>query len=180
MSKLIDFYLYDGPTKTGHRLEQIWAWPNSKLEGVHDYIQWLFPTDEPSNFNPDAPLLDGTDLQAFRVIECLKGKLSKSFDVFLKFLGLALEDGQIVLGPDFLERKEVFEGVNHNWLRISRVIRSLRLLGLDREAEVFFAFLGRLHTEHGLISPDTMKFWEAAAVLPLEKGKPCSTDPSTT
>ena len=172
MSRLMEFYLYDGNTERGYRLEEIWGWSNEKLEGVHDYIQWLFPTDEPSNFNPDAPLLDRTDMTAFQNIKPLQGNLRRSFAVFLRFLGLTLNDGEIALADNFEDRKWIFECVNHIWLRITRVLRCLRLLGLHQEAAAFFAFLKVLHTDHHLVSPDTMRYWEEAANVPLG-GKPC-------
>jgi len=163
MSRIIDFYLYDGCTDTGHRLEQIWCWPNSKLEGIHDYIQWVFPTNEQSNFNPEAPVLDMTDLNAFQAIPYLKARLRRSFEVFLKFLGLKIEEGVVAPGDDFEERQQLFKTANHNWLRITRVIRSLRLLGMEVESQDFYRFL-----KTQPVSVDTMKFWEAAASEPCQ------------
>ena len=31
------------------------------LEETHDYVQWLFPTDEKSLFNADAPIISQSE-----------------------------------------------------------------------------------------------------------------------
>ena len=49
---------------------------------------------------------------------------------------------------------------NHNWLRITRVLRSLHLLGLPDEARAFFALLATVRQQ---IDPTTWRYWEAAA-----------------
>lgn len=172
MSRVIDFYLYDATTESGHRLEQIWEWPHKTLEGCHDYIQWMFPTDQPSQFNADAPLIDSTDIRAFEVFPQLRPRLKKSFEVFLDFLGLRWDDGTVALAPNFNERKEVFEGVNHNWLRITRVIRSLSLLGLRAEATAFYNFLEHMHKTCGVVSEETMRFWGEAVSPASNESKP--------
>ena len=58
---LLRFYRLEGPDARGRTLPEIWAWDAARLEGVHDYIQWLFPLPEPSAFNPHAPILTHGD-----------------------------------------------------------------------------------------------------------------------
>jgi hypothetical protein len=65
-SPLLDFYRGHGTDAEGRFLKDIWTWENHDLEGVHDFIQWLFPLPEPSQFNPDAPLLTEKDVEAFK------------------------------------------------------------------------------------------------------------------
>jgi hypothetical protein len=57
---------------------------------VHDYIQWLFPLDEPSRFNADAPLLTPADRLAFRH-ETLAANLRRALDRMLAFYGLRFD-----------------------------------------------------------------------------------------
>jgi Opioid growth factor receptor (OGFr) conserved region len=57
---------------------------------------------------------------------------------------------------------------NHNHLRITRILKSLRLLGLEAEATAFFVCLADIyHVESGKdapgISDETLTFWKAAA-----------------
>ena len=41
----------------GDTLDEIMKWPDEWLEEDHDYIQWLFPSTEPSQMNSAAPTL---------------------------------------------------------------------------------------------------------------------------
>ena len=66
LSNLVAFYRENAPDSEGRTLSQLWAWDDERLEEVHDYIQWLFPLPEPSQFNPDAPLLTPQDIEAFK------------------------------------------------------------------------------------------------------------------
>ena len=57
---------------------------------------------------------------------------------------------------------------NHNHLRITRIIRSLRVLGCGDAAEEFFLALKRLREEYkGVIGAKSFIFWERAATRPL-------------
>ena len=58
---LLRFYRLEGADARGRTLAEIWSWDAARLEGVHDYIQWLFPLPEPSAFNPQAPILTEAD-----------------------------------------------------------------------------------------------------------------------
>jgi hypothetical protein len=57
---------------------------------------------------------------------------------------------------------------NHNHLRITRIIRCLRLLGLETEAQAFYVCLAGIYEEHPKkITADTFRFWKSAANNPL-------------
>jgi Opioid growth factor receptor (OGFr) conserved region len=66
-SLIIAFYSGTGPDNRGRYLHEIQQWADDRLEGVHDYIQWLFPLPEPSGFNVAAPVLNSDSIQEFRV-----------------------------------------------------------------------------------------------------------------
>jgi hypothetical protein len=94
--------------------------------------------------------------------------VSKSFELWIQFLGLASEKpdaksqiGKIAKSPHFEAKKGLWSHPNHNWLRITRVIKSLRLLGLEAEAKSFFECLQMLHDE-GFVSDTSFEFWKAA------------------
>jgi hypothetical protein len=168
MSKILDFYRQEVPDTEGRMISDIWQWGHDQLEFCHDFIQWLFPLDVESNFNPDAPLLTKEDQEAFRNNDLLRSHMRKSFDLWIRFLGLAFDvsgDGnattKIVEGSDFEARKSLWTHPNHNWLRITRVLKSLRLCGMEREARMFFAALERLHNE-GFVSGNSFGFWKRA------------------
>jgi Opioid growth factor receptor (OGFr) conserved region len=165
MSQLIDFYRGEGTDSEGRRLDEILAWRDGRLEAVHDFIQWLFPLPEPSRFNPDAPLLTAEDIAAFKRNPELRANLRRSFERILTFLGLAeTVDGAVVEGPDFARRTpDVWDYPNHNWLRITRILRSLHLLGLEAEAQALYRRLAEFHTRRRFpIGDDTFHFWSNA------------------
>ncbi len=165
MSQLLDFYRGEGTDAEGRSLHELWSWSNDELEQVHDFIQWMFPLREPSRFNPDAPLLTAADVAAFRSDAFLRSRLTKSFKRILVFLGLSLaEDGTVVEGPNFAERvPEIWAAPNHNWLRITRILKSLTALGLESEAQALFARLEDLYTKRRYpITADTYRYWKEA------------------
>jgi hypothetical protein len=166
MSRLLDFYRDQAPDTEGRFLTDILAWDDDSLEEVHDFIQWLFPLSEPSQFNPDAPLLTREDITAFRNESALQENLRKSFQRILTFLGLSwVEKGTMVEGPNFSARvAEVWAYPNYNWLRITRILKSLMLLGLETEAKGLFEKMDAIYSSRRFpITAETFRYWEAAA-----------------
>src|SRR4051812_18614981 len=116
MSELVKFYSGAAPDDRGRFLSEIQGWPDHRLEQVHDFIQWLFPLREPSGANPDAPALDDADIREFRSSPELQSNLRASY---LRMLSFYSAPAKHWLTPG-----------NHNHLRITRMIKSMRLLGL--------------------------------------------------
>ena len=164
MSQLIDFYRGTGTDYLGRTLETIWSFSDVELESIHDFIQWMFPLREASQFNPDAPRLTDEDVAEFHADPQLRRNLLRSFEVFLAFLGLHIEAEKVARAVDFDGKKRVFAAPNLNWLRITRVLISTRTLGLERHSRAFFDFL-KSYRDSGLsgITPDTFRYWANAA-----------------
>ncbi len=165
MSRLLDFYAGEGTDSEGRRLAAIWDWGDDDLEAVHDFIQWLFPLPEPSNFNPDAPLLTDDDRRAFHGNALLQAHLERSFERILAFLGLTqTAAGKVVEAENFAARaREVWAAPNHNWLRVTRILRSLTLLGQAEKARAFYNWLGDLYRSgRAPIPASTFRYWTAA------------------
>jgi hypothetical protein len=165
MSPLIEFYRGTGKDSEGRRLDAILAWDDGRLEEVHDFIQWLFPLPEPSRFNPDAPLLTAEDIAAFRQDPALRKNLRRSFERILSFLGLAeTAGGEVIEGPNMAARApDVWHYPNHNWLRITRILRSLYLLGLEAEVRALYRRLADFHGRHRFpIGDVTFRYWSCA------------------
>ncbi len=165
MSRIVEFYRGEGTDTEGRWLRDIWDWSDGRLEAVHDFIQWLFPLPEPSRFNPHAPLLEQEDIAAFQKDEQLRANLRKSFERILTFLGLRREEsGEVVEGENLTTRAgDVWDSPNHNWLRITRILRSLRLLGLETEAQALYGRLEIFYRSRRFpISADTFRYWTEA------------------
>jgi hypothetical protein len=163
MSRLIEFYQGTGTDSRGRTLARVWAFGDNEMEYHHDFIQWLFPLREPSQFNPDAPVLTAEDIQAFLGDSRLRENLLRSFDRFLTFLGLTRQDNRILPGADFSGKQWLFTSPNHNWLRITRVLHCVRLLGLEEQGQAFFECLKRLaESGQARITPETLSYWNNA------------------
>jgi hypothetical protein len=155
--ELLAFYGEDdGPAANGYTREQILGWSDADWESEHDFIQWLFPTDVPSMFNPDAPVLDPATVAAFRADPLRCDRLRQSFDRWLAFCGVGRSDA----GLEFARpRPDVWNRQNHNWLRVTRVLRSLTVLGLTDEAVEFYLLLESVRPR---VDADTWSHWRAA------------------
>jgi hypothetical protein len=169
----LDFYYGVGPDQRGRFLREILDWPDDELEGTHDYIQWLFPLQERSGFNVSAPVLDAGTIYEFRSRVELQRNMGASFRRVLKFYGLEMAESSapvIKPSPCFAQRsKNWLAEHNHNHLRITRILKSLRILGLNSEAAAFFDCLAGIYnaeTDSGFsrISDETFRFWRLAAI----------------
>jgi hypothetical protein len=166
---ILAFYRCQSPDSEGRMLETIWSWNYYSLEYTHNYIQWLFPLKERSQFNRNAPVLNDEVIQSFRTSENLRKNLRKSFDLMLKFYGLQCNetgntDIEILPSHEYQERKlDWIEEENHNYLRITRILTSLRLLGLEKYALAFFNCLSQIYLEEGEnIGSKTYAYWKSA------------------
>jgi hypothetical protein len=165
MSAICDFYDGYCTDVDGRFLFQIQDEDDDWLEFDHAWVQWLFPLKEPSNFNPDAPLLTEEDIALFKAKLALQTNLIDSFLRFLKFLGLAWDHGNVIKGENFESRRlYCWDRVNHNWLRITRCLTCLRLLGLDSYARKLYDCLKHLHENENLVSENSFEYWRKAMI----------------
>jgi hypothetical protein len=90
----------------------------------------------------------------------------------LAFYGLeivALHPAAVRPAASFTERSENWlTANNHNHLRITRILKSLRILGLETEVTAFFDCLADIYREESTkafpgISDETIRFWHSAA-----------------
>jgi Opioid growth factor receptor (OGFr) conserved region len=165
-NRLLAFYRRQSRDDRGRTLDQVRALDLRELERVHDYIQWLFPLPEPSGANPVAPVLTPDAITAFRSDDALHRDLLESFVVMLRFYGfrLARDPTRIERAPNFEARvAEWLRPGNHNFLRLTRIMRSLTVLGLPDCARGLLGQLEQLYSEHPqIIGGRTIDFWRRA------------------
>jgi len=167
-SRLLEFYRGHGRDHRGRLLSHILGFGLDELEFHHDYIQWLFPLPEPSGANASAPLLSQEDITIFTSDAALQQAVLRSFRLMLPFYGLDLfvrsGDVHVKRGGNFDERRVVWlTRGNHNFLRISRMLRSIALLGHQRYASAFLECLEDIYEEDALTIGDvTMGYWRRA------------------
>ncbi len=173
MSQLMEFYRGTGEDSEGRKLADLWAFDDDAMEFHHDYIPWMFPLEEPSRFNFRAPTLSEEDVRTFRDDEELRANLERSLDRFLAFLGLARDGGRVVPAADFEAKRGVFLAPDHNWLRITRVLSSLKRLGLEGLSRAFHeGLLDLMKDGRARITPETRRHWRDAAPGEVEDAPP--------
>jgi hypothetical protein len=164
--RIRDFYAGMAPDDRGRYLDDILAMSDAELEALHDYIQWVFPLPESSLANPSAPVLSDRTIAAFAADASLRERLHRSFQRMLVFYGFALNSAQTIeRGPQFEQRQQIWlRPNNHNHLRLTRMIRSLRILGLDADAQALFRALERIYfaLPHA-ITATSFRYWQQAA-----------------
>lgn len=167
-SPIVAFYEGSGRDHRGRSLADVRAQGLGALERNHDYIQWLFPLPEPSSASPDAPVLTRDDIVAFNARDGLRAELRRSLVTMLAFYGLegsrAPASTTIVRGPAFSTRASVWlRRSNHNMLRLTRILRSLTVLGCRDSALALFACLDGIHADSGdAIDETTLRHWRRA------------------
>jgi len=173
VNRLIAFYLGSHPDDRGRMLAEILRQDDLWLDLTHDYIQWLFPLSEPSRVNRDAPLVDPATAAIFRSDDLLKRHLMASYVRMLSFFGLQRGvGGDVVKAGNWEERKsDWFTHDSHNSLRITRILKSLALLGLGDEAQKFGSSLKRLCADEPDAGTNStaQRFWaDAVLTEPLQ------------
>jgi hypothetical protein len=150
--RITGFLSGETPDGEGRFLREILAWPDQRIESVHDFIQWLFPLTEPSPVNPDAPVLDADTIAEIRSRPELQDAVRASAARMRRFY----EGSRHWITPG-----------NHNHLRITRILKCLRLAGLDREAGDFFQWLSGIYAAEQAspqpgITRRSFEFWRDA------------------
>jgi hypothetical protein len=142
MHPLLAFYRGSQPDDRGRFLDDILRRDDAWLESTHDFVQWLFPLREPSRVTPWAPVVDAEVLAGFRQDERLRARLRAAYLRMLAFYGLAESGGGVGKAANWSMRTgNWFTQGTHNDLRITRILKSLCILGLRQEAGQFLACL---------------------------------------
>ena len=137
-----------GADARGRTLFDVLGFSDDSLERTHDYIQWLFPLTEPSQAVPDSPVLTDADVEAIRNSSMALVALSAGADRMMAFYNRTNH----WMGP-----------ADHNHLRITRIIRSLRLLRGGAEADAFRDFiLDRVKERRAPVSARAKGYWMTA------------------
>lgn len=166
-SSLVDFYHGRANHPSGSTFDQVLGWTDDRLESQHDYIQWLFPLKTHSRFNPTAPIFTDAILSEFRSSSNLLGNMHRAYIRMLAFYGLEFDpsSNSVQRASNFSTRARIWLTLgNHNHLRITRILTSLRLTGLQAEANQFFAILQDINQNEGRgrIAPNSFQIWQNA------------------
>ena len=126
----------------------------------------MFPLEVKSGMVARAPIVTPEDTALFASEKGLQLVVLEMLDIMLCFYGLKRSKKGIKVQNERLMRFSL-RPYNHNLLRVSRILRSLRLLGCGSESVALFEVLeGSLGQVEGL--KRTFTFWHKAVYGPFE------------
>ena len=142
------FLLGKEPDFKGRMIDEIWDFTDIQIEGNHDFIQLIFPLNKKSQSSFHGYYLDSENLvNELKESTEIKENILKSSQWFLSFL----------------KRNSHWKSrYDHNQLRITRVIESLRLLVSKEEAESFYFDVIELIKHDNQVNDRTLEFWKNA------------------
>jgi hypothetical protein len=147
-SPLHSYLTGEGADGRGRRIEDVLGFSDEALERSHDYVQWLFPLPTRSMAQPGAPVLSPADIAAIRADGRALANLRRAAARMLRFYEAT---------DDWLTWSD------HNHLRISRILQSLRLLTCEADATAFYrAILDRHASAGSPIDPRNLAYWKRA------------------
>ncbi|MDB5456077.1 MAG: hypothetical protein JWP92_1662 [Caulobacter sp.] len=148
MSALVRFLAGEGPDAAGRTFDEVLALDDLLIERRHDFIQWLFPLTEPSAAVPGSPVLTPDLVAKLAASPAAQARLEAAAARMLAFY----ERSDRWLRP-----------ADHNHLRITRIIRSLRLLVGDAAADRFRRrILERVAAAGAPVGAAALRFWAEA------------------
>lgn len=137
-----------GQDHLGRRHAEILRWDDGLLEDTHDYIQWLFPLCEPSLAVPGSPVLDPALLPSLRVDPMAQANLAAAAERMATFYDRTAH---------WLASRD------HNHLRITRILKALRMIAGRGAAEAFLAArLARVTETSAPVNATSLRFWREA------------------
>jgi hypothetical protein len=121
-----------------------WFGDWDKLEMHHGYVQWLFPIRE-GGLNFSAQPLSKFEASQFRKNPEIMKRIIKSYELMLDFYGIVLKDrttGALARNPKtFKNRYAHLNNSFHNYLRITRILKFLGIVGLEHYKKQFLRHL---------------------------------------
>ena len=124
-----------------------------------------FLSDSISIYNTSAPVVNLSNLNVYRK-EIIQSNMKKSFSRMMQFYGLEINNECIEKSKDFISKSRNWLSFNnHNYKRMSRILKSLRIFGLNKEADMFFSFLKQLQKEQPLLIGISYFYWKESNMV---------------
>ena len=135
------------------------------LEANPTYFEWIFPLDCQVRSVSPAPRVASEDIARFAACESLQTIVLEMLDIVLEFDGLQRTRTRITLKDECLLRDHM-RPQSHHLPRISRMLRSLKLLGRSGESIALFEALDDA-LGHVPALKWTVATWQEATFDPL-------------
>lgn len=162
------------PDAIGRTVHDYMQFSTEKWEECHNHIQWAFPSHIPSNFNPNAPVVDMRKL-CEGLTDTGLSNLMELVARYLGTIGFVFNGDKWVIDPQSDRLTVWLTPRNHNFQRITRLLNLL--FWVDKEEandvlkEVFQITEGKHYSikyEGDIVSitvvnADTLRYWFKAA-----------------
>jgi O-acetyl-ADP-ribose deacetylase (regulator of RNase III) len=167
-------------TGSGKLYSQILKYDAVEMEMDHQFIQWIFPLDEPSMYAPSAPVIDIMELSiATKNLPYIIPKLQLSYHLIMKHWGFNVnyvekDNANTVINlfhnsskpymelqkaRNFKKKIELLNG--HNGLRLSRVLQSLVYHGQKKLAiYTYTKIMENISYLHPSVNDDGVTLWK--------------------
>ena len=144
-SQLVDFLKNTGKDKHGRTHQDILNFSDEQLESVHNYIQWIFPIREMSENVMGSPYLENEEeIELLRKDHHVQENMIKALVRMEDFY----RDNDFWLQPN-----------DHNHLRITRIIKSIKLLNSPDNAKEFYEFILDRVNKFKPVTEESLRFW---------------------
>lgn len=148
---------------------------DDQLENSHSWIQYAFPLQEPSEYNSKAPVLTDEEIEWIKseTGERARINLRLMYLRILRFYGFeykpSLEEVSLIPSDNFDERSKIWlTPFNHNYKRLTRILKCLTLCGMRNYAKELFNALEKLYQDHeDIIGDKTFDYWKQAVEIEL-------------
>ena len=142
------FFLNKAPDYKGRMLSDIYKFSDNEIEATHDFIQIIFPLAEPSYWSSNKYFIESQ--QEVKI-------LSKSKNV----REVILQSASWYIA--FLKRNNHWKNSNdHNLKRITRMIKSVRLIVGDTDADKVKKEIMNIENIEKLIGQKSLQYWKNA------------------
>ena len=136
-----------GEDNYGRTYFQLLNQTDKELEHNHKYIQYLFPISKKSIHAMYAKTVTKGEISQWH-LEKIRENMHNAYERMMRFY----ETNDYWITP-----------YNHNYKRLSRMLESLRLFGLDEEANELFSYLSELYSIcPTIIGERTYSYWKAS------------------
>jgi hypothetical protein len=152
-ARILNFLIGVSPDYRNRMFKDMLLLSDYDLEKCHDQIQWMFPLHEESNHADVYPILTKDVTDAAKDDPTVIGNMLLAKRRMEQFYGLQPKNEE--------KQKSWCRDRNHNLLRVTRIIRSLRLFGLEDEAQAFYDKVFKVGYRV-CINVTTLRFWEKA------------------
>ena len=82
MNSILGFLTGIETTSSGWLLSHVWKFNDTQIENTHTFIQWVFPTDEPSRATPGSPVLDEEQISEIQRVKLDKTQTKVFFSFY--------------------------------------------------------------------------------------------------